>query len=233
MFSTYQIVSYLFIAGAISVGYVLRRAKGNAGAGFGLSFACAGLLTWADSNSLAPKTILVGLLFLVSEAGIVFAYFVIGRQLRIFLLGGAFLFPAVSFYLVPLPLVFLFAYAAISLAIVNSHDYSRVDITSCVKHANKVVRIVFWPLSFVEGRARGFKETAHPTFVLGSGYVTIQLAILLGIPIVLWQLSGRILQLEDMILVLMIILVWSGREVNKIMKGLGSEGDPGKRTGSK
>jgi len=215
----YKVILLLLFFSAIGITYLLRRLAGHLGMALGATIILMGIVGIIDSYTPLPTSVIIGSFAVLASASIAFAYFLVGKRLRVFLLLGALMFPIVSLNVAPLPWSVFFVYCAVCLAIVNAYDYAKINVTSCMRKTKAFLAIFLRPFSVIESLVSRNVKGAHSRLMLTSGYFAVGLLMLLGVPFLLSQLSNLFLQFEGLVLVMIIILVAAGRECRSELRG--------------
>jgi hypothetical protein len=111
-----------------------------------------------------------------------------------------------------------FVYAAISLALLDALDYSRIDMTVCVRNGDRYLKNLLAPFSLIEKGVRKIVRGSRARLALSGGYFAYDLIALIAVPFMVAWLSAGFYSVEDLILAIGIFWVALREECGRGLK---------------
>ncbi len=102
-----------------------------------------------------------------------------------------------------IPFFVLFAGLTLTMGVVDAHDFSRLDITACMKKGEKPLRALLVPFSWLENLVRQAVDEGGPTSLLFSFYLLLSVIITV-VPILIIVAFSK--AFEDSILLSFVLL---------------------------
>ncbi len=131
----------------------------------------------------------VGIVF-----GITLAFFILGKNIRVLSLLGAVPILIVQAFVYPLPSPTLAAYFLIVVIILNSYDNSRVDVTTCMKSADRYLRVTLLPFSLIERGIKKLRDQQSSQQILALTYFFFTSVVFIVAPfVIIWATKTSIL----------------------------------------
>jgi hypothetical protein len=192
--------------GAVLAIYIGRSRRGSA-FGLGASLVVMGTLIWVGTYPVVPGSAVFAGIIITSSSFIFSLYLLFDKNARLLaLLGPIVIIVLATAGAISLTSTVFFVYAAVSLAFFDAIDYSRISITSCMKEADKYLKLLLEPLSTLEKAVRSLVQGSGTRGALSGSYFAFDLLALIVVPLVLVELSGGFLKLDYGIALL--LLVW-------------------------
>lgn len=116
----------------------------------------------------------------------------------------------------------VFASGAVCLALFDAIDYSKISVTGCMMKADRYLRSLLLPLSFIERSIRKSVRTSNRLILAGS-YLAFELVALLLIPLLLAQTLRGFLSLSWILLIFVGIWALSREECERGFRRISGE----------
>lgn len=219
------VVAFVSMVSGIIASVLVRKVAKTSGFVMGLSIFLLGVAVWTAYYALFPVDIvsiaIIGLLALFFAS----AYFVSGRNARLFVLLGWILYPIIRVNMLPAPSILLLVYIVVSVAIMNAADYARLSVADCMTRADDYFRVFLLPFSWIERQVKSTIRGGHTRLALAGGYLLFDLLVLVAIPLLL-ALVQKWLGFEELVLIFLFLVVLSNEECSRGLKRLegGSKG---------
>ena len=132
----------------------------------------------------------IGLAGLVSWVGMIYLISKNTKALVLSVVPLLFLFPGLS---LSLSVILLGASLTLIIGVSDAHDYSRLDVSACMKHSDNRLRFVLSPLSQLQDLANRNGDGSRPVSLLWLSYSVFFSLVLVVIPVLVYLAIGGII----------------------------------------